>query len=163
MIKQIVMNRALDGKAPAARPAALFAALALAALVHESGLAHHSFAAVFDPERLVSVTGTAIRLELVNPHAYLHVEVINDGDEIENWRIEMPGKLSLARRGWTDDTVTPGTTLTAIGNPARDGSTLMWWQRIQFTDGTELLFPALADQLAIEEQRRERARRARGE
>ena len=111
----------------------------------------------------MSVTGTATRLELLNPHALLHVEVTNEDGVIENWLVEMPGKLSLARRGWTDTTVEPGTTVTAIGYAARDGSHLMWWQRIRFTDGTELLFPALADQLAIEEQRRERVRNAGGD
>lgn len=150
-------------RARSATSLAIYAVLVFGALAGCPVLAHHSFAAVFDPDRLVSVTGIATRLELSNPHALLHVEVTNDSGEIAHWLVEMPGKLSLARRGWTDDTVMPGTTVTAIGNPARDGSTLMWWQRIQLTDGTELLFPALADQLAIEEQRRERVRRAREE
>ncbi|MGI9259608.1 MAG: DUF6152 family protein [Gammaproteobacteria bacterium] len=158
-----IRQYSVGGRAFYARSLSMLAALLLAALAARPVFAHHSFAAVFDPESLVTVTGTATRLELSNPHAYLHVEVTGDDGEIENWLIEMPGKLSLARRGWTDDTITQGATVTAIGHPARDGSTRMGWQRIQLSDGTELLFPALADQLAIEEQRRERARRARGQ
>ncbi len=163
MTRHTIEDCSVDSRALSARLLAIISAIVFAAFVDHPVLAHHAFSAVYDTERLMSVTGTATRLELVNPHAYLHVEVINDGDEIENWLIEMPGKLSLARRGWTDDTIAPGTTVTAIGNPARDGSTRMGWQRIQMPDGSELLFPALADQLAIEEQRRERARRARGD
>jgi hypothetical protein len=161
MNSQTIKDHSSNRDLSTLRSLAMVTALLLAVLAARPVWSHHSFAAVFDPDSLVSVTGTATRLELSNPHAYLHVEVTDDDGAIENWIIEMPGKLSLARRGWTDDTIAQGTTVTAIGHPARDGSTRMGWQRIQFSDGTELLFPALADQLAIEEQRRERARRAR--
>ncbi|HEY5623746.1 MAG TPA: DUF6152 family protein [Gammaproteobacteria bacterium] len=125
--------------------------------------AHHSAAAVFDMSNLVSVTGTVSRLELTNPHALVYLSATGNDGATEEWIVEMPGKLSLARRGWTDETLEPGATLTATGHPARDGSPMMWWQRIRLEDGSELLFPALADQLAIEEQRRERLRRASGD
>jgi hypothetical protein len=118
--------------------------------------AHHSFAASYDPARLVTVEGIVTGLQLVNPHAIIQVNVTNDSGEVEAWLIEMPGKLSLARRGWTDETVIPGETVTAVGNPSLTGKNAMWWQRVTLADGTELLFPALADQLAIEEQRAER-------
>ena len=118
--------------------------------------AHHSFAATYDPARLVTVEGIVTGLQLVNPHAIIHVNVTNDSGEVEDWLIEMPGKLSLARRGWTDETIIPGETVTAVGNPSLTGKNAMWWQRVTLTDGTELLFPALADQLAIEAHRRER-------
>ena len=122
--------------------------------------AHHAAAAVFDMSNLVSITGTVSRLDLKNPHALIYLSVARVDGAAEEWIIEMPGKLSLARRGWTDDTLEQGTTVTATGHPARDGATMMWWQRIRLENGSELLFPALADQLAIEEQRRGRLRRA---
>ncbi len=135
------------------------AAFAVLALSPQASQAHHSFPAVYDPARLVSVTGVITNLELTNPHAIIYIDVTNDSGEIEGWVIEMPGKLSLARRGWTDETVVPGESITATGHPSRGGANAMWWQRMTIADGSELLFPALADQLAIEALRREQAPR----
>ena len=122
--------------------------------------AHHSFPAVYDPAQLVTVAGVVTRLDLTNPHAIIHLTVADSDGSTQIWRIEMPGKLSLVRRGWTDQTLLPGDTVTAIGHPSLTGDPAMWWQRVQLADGTEYLAPALADLLAVEAQRRERVRQA---
>ncbi len=132
----------------------------VAGLSLNTAQSHHSFAATYDPGQLVTVEGIVTKLVLNNPHATIHVNVENDTGETEDWLIEMPGKLSLARRGWTDETLIPGDTVAVTGNPSLTGKTAMWWQRLKLNDGTELLFPALADQLAIEAARRERIRQA---
>jgi hypothetical protein len=133
---------------------------AILALSFGTARAHHSFPAVYDPAQLVTVAGVVTRLDLTNPHANIYLAVRNSDGSAEDWRIEMPGKLSLVRRGWTDETLVPGDAVTAIGHPSLTGEPAMWWQRVQLADGTEYLAPSLADQLAVEAQRRERARQA---
>jgi hypothetical protein len=135
------------------------ALLALLALKIGAAEAHHSFPAVYDPAQLVTVEGEVTRLDLTNPHAFIYLAATDDNGATVDWVIEMPGKLSLVRRGWTDETLRPGDNVTAIGHPSLSGEPAMWWQRVQLADGTEYLFPALADQLAVEAERRERARR----
>ena len=133
--------------------------LALFTLSFGAAEAHHSFPAVYDPALLVTVEGVVTRLDLTNPHAFIYLAVPDDNDGTVDWVIEMPGKLSLVRRGWTDETLLQGDNVTAIGHPSLSGDPAMWWQRVRVADGTEYLFPALADQLVVEAERRERIRR----
>lgn len=133
--------------------------LAFLVLLIGAAEAHHSFPAVYDPAQLVTVKGEVVRLDLTNPHSFIYLAVTDANGATVDWAIEMPGKLSLVRRGWTDKTLLPGVKVTAIGYPSLSGDPAMWWQRVQLADGTEYLFPALADQLAVEAERRERARR----
>ena len=65
--------------------------------------AHHAFRVIYDFSRTETIEGTVVRLELVNPHARLYVDVADENGEMAQWVVEGPGKLSLARRGWTDD------------------------------------------------------------
>ena len=83
---------------------AILSALAAWSVGHPAN-AHHSAAAVFDMSNLVSITGTVSRLDLTNPHALIYLSVVHVDGAAEKWIIEMPGKLSLARRGWTDEQI----------------------------------------------------------
>ena len=123
-------------------------------LVH----AHHAFRAVFDFAKTETIEGKVTNLEFINPHIRLHIDVTNDSGEVEQWLVAGPGKLSLARRGWTDDMFTASESITAIGNPARAGDNVIWQEKIIKPDGRELIDPLISDVLAIEAQRRERAR-----
>ena len=122
--------------------------------------AHHASAVDYDHSRTETIRGVVTGLELINPHTFVHVDVQNDAGESEQWLIEGPGKLSLARRGWTEETLTPGDTVTATGHPSHTGKRAMWLERIVLPDGQEFLDPAYEDELAIEAERRERARRS---
>ena len=82
---------------------------------------HHSFAAEFDLNRPINVTGTVTQVQWTNPHAWIHMDVEQDG-QVENWAIEMLGINTLIRRGWTRETLTAGDVISVEGFGARDGS-----------------------------------------
>ena len=135
-------------------------AVALVTMALPGAQAHHSYRVVYDFSTTETLVGEVVRLELVNPHARLFINVTNENGDVEEWMIEGPGKLSLARRGWTDDMFADGETITAVGNPASAGHNAIWLESLVKSDGTEIIDPLIADALAIEEERRERIRRA---
>lgn len=138
----------------------IFFALAIA-MAPLAAWSHHAYRVAYDFTRTATLEGEFVRLELVNPHARLYINVLNQSGEVEAWTVEGPGKLSLARRGWTDDMFAPGEKITAVGNPSSQGQQAIWLEKIVKSDGTEIIDPLIADALAIEAERRERARRAR--
>ena len=141
-------------------PASFCAAVLMCVLPLPGALAHHAFVAIYDPRETATIEGEFAGLELVNPHAWIYIDVTADN---EQWTIEAAGKLSLARRGWTDDMFQEGEVITVVGNPAFSGDNAMWMVRIIRSDGSEYFSPLVEDANAIEAERRERARRAREE
>jgi hypothetical protein len=125
--------------------------------------AHHAFVGVFDMKSTIEVNGKVVKLELSNPHTNLYLQVTNEQGEIEDWVLEGPGKLSLSRRGWTDDVFEEGEIITVHGNPSLKGTKTMWLDRVIKADGTELVDPLIADDIAIEEERRARLLKAQAE
>jgi hypothetical protein len=85
-------------------------------------LAHHSFAAVFDVNTAVELSGTVTDVEWMNPHAWIHVDVENDDGDIERWSFELGSPNGLARRGWSRATIQVGDVISVSGYRARDGS-----------------------------------------
>ena len=85
-------------------------------------LAHHSFAAVFDVNTSVELSGTVTDVEWMNPHAWIHVDVENDDGDIERWSFELGSPNGLARRGWSRATIQAGDVISVSGYRARDGS-----------------------------------------
>jgi hypothetical protein len=122
--------------------------------------AHHSFRGVFDFSQHTTLQGAVVKFELLNPHARVFMEVVNENGETEQWVVEAPGKLSLARRGWTDDMFSDREVITATGNPSTTGKMAIWLEKIVLSDGTEFIDPLVSDDEAIEAERRERAQRA---
>lgn len=84
--------------------------------------AHHSFAAEFDANSPLDVTGTVTKIEWANPHTFFYVDVQNEKGEYENWAMEMGSPNGLMRRGWTRDTLKIGDVVTVTGSRAKDGS-----------------------------------------
>ena len=83
---------------------------------------HHSFAAEFDVNRPVKLTGTITRIEWTNPHSWLFIDTEDDDGNIQNWAIELISTNGLLRRGWTRDKVKPGDIVNVEGFGARDGT-----------------------------------------
>ncbi len=83
---------------------------------------HHSFAAEFDINRPVKLTGTVTRFEWTNPHAWLFIETKDDDGNVQNWAIELLGINALLRRGWARDKVSAGDIVNVAGFGARDGT-----------------------------------------
>src|SRR5687767_12874700 len=79
--------------------------------------AHHAFAAEFDANRPIAVKGTIARVDWINPHAWIHVDVRNKEGKVERWMFELTNVGALSRRGVTKNTpeMKPGTELTAEG------------------------------------------------
>ena len=84
--------------------------------------AHHAFAAEFDANKPVSFKGSITRVEWVNPHAWLHVDVKKPDGTVENWAIEAGTPNVLFRRGFTKESLLPGTVVVVDGYQAKDGS-----------------------------------------
>jgi hypothetical protein len=84
--------------------------------------AHHSFAAIFDSEQPVEVTGTVTRVEWMNPHAWIYMNVANDDGTVEEWAFEMGSPNRLTRYGWHQSSLAAGQVATIAGSRSRDGS-----------------------------------------
>ena len=102
--------------------------------------AHHAFGPEFDANRPVLLKGKVTRVEWVNPHAWIHIEVVNDDGTTEEWMVEGGSPNSLLRLGVTRDSIPVGTELVVDGYQARDPSLLRANGRnITFPDGRQLL------------------------
>ena len=102
-------------------------------------VAHHAFGGEFDPNRPVLLKGTVTKIEWVNPHAWIHVEVAKPDGTKEEWMVEGGTPNTLLRRGITKDTLKPGTEIVVDGYQARDHSQLRANGRnVTFPDGRKL-------------------------
>jgi len=101
-------------------------------------LAHHAFGAEFDPNAPIRLQGKIVRLEWVNPHTWIHIEVVKDGKP-EEWMVEGGTPNTLLRRGITKDSLTYGTEVIVDGYQTKDHSLKRANGRdITFTDGRKL-------------------------
>lgn len=103
--------------------------------------AHHAFTSEFDHERIVTVAGVVTKVDWINPHAYIYVDVEGEGGSLESWAIETFPPGALRRRGLERDMLEVGATVTIHGYGARDVSkSVAWAQRMQFADGRTIIF-----------------------
>ena len=101
--------------------------------------AHHSFAAVFDGEKFVKLTGEVVDVEWTNPHIHISVDVKDQGGAVTRWRFEGYPPNMLVRQGWRRDvTLMPGATVTVEGWAARDDSPLGAMRWVTLADGRRL-------------------------
>ena len=103
-----------------------------------TGGAHHAFSSEFDATRPVVLSGTITRVELINPHSWIHLDVTQEDGTVESWMIEAGPPGVLVRRGWTKDSVQPGTEVMVEGYQARDGSNRANGRDVTLPDGTRL-------------------------
>src|SRR5919109_2750830 len=83
-------------------------------------IAHHAFGSEFDPNRPILLKGKVVRVEWVNPHAWIHMEVTNPDGTKDVWMVEGGSPNSLLRRGVTKESLPPGTEIVVDGYQARD-------------------------------------------
>lgn len=100
--------------------------------------AHHAFAAEFDANKPVKLQGTVTKMEWINPHAWLHIDVKKPDGTVEKWMIEGGTPNTLIRRGFTKQSIQPGTKVLVDGYQAKDGSMKANGRDLTFPDGRSL-------------------------
>jgi len=110
----------------------------LCAMVAAPVLAHHAFSAEFDAKKPVKLQGTVSKVQWINPHAWIHVDVKRPDGKLETWMIEGGTPNTLFRRGFTKDSLKTGTPIVVEGYRAKDGSMRANGRDITFPDGRKL-------------------------
>ena len=101
-------------------------------------VAHHAFSAEFDATKPVRLQGVITKMEWINPHAWMHVDVTNDDGTVDSWMVEAGPPGALVRRGWRKDSVRPGTEVFIEGYQALDGTNKANGRDVTLPDGTKL-------------------------
>ncbi len=101
-------------------------------------VAHHAFAAEFDADSPVEFSGTVTKVEWINPHVWIHLDVKKDDGTVENWAFEAGTPNVLFRRGFTRNSLLPGTDVLVDGYQAKDGTNRANGRDITLADGTKL-------------------------
>jgi len=100
--------------------------------------AHHAFAAEFDSAKPVKFKGTVTKMEWINPHAWIHIDVKAEDGQVTPWMVEAAAPNALLRRGWTKNSLLAGTEILVEGYQAKDGANRANGSVITFTDGKKL-------------------------
>jgi hypothetical protein len=120
------------------------AALVLAAAPRASS--HHAFAAEFDINRPVKLSGTVTKIEWTNPHAWLFIDSKQDNGSVQSWAIELVGINDLLRLGWGRDKVKPGDVINVDGFGARNGTNTANAASVTLASTGELLWASVPKQ-----------------
>ena len=108
-------------------------------------LAHHSFAAEYDSNKPVTLTGAVTKVEWMNPHARFYVDVKDEGGKMTNWEFELGSPNGLMRQGWTRNSMKLGDTVVVDGYLAKDGSKLANARNVKLADGRRLFAGSTTD------------------
>lgn len=108
-------------------------------------IAHHSFAAEFDIDRPVSLSGKVTEMQWSNPHGWIYIDVEDEEGNVVNWALETSAANTLIRRGWRNDDLPAGTVINVEGYQARNGTPTANIRSVTFEDGRRL-FSGNADE-----------------
>src|SRR6476646_1974965 len=100
--------------------------------------AHHAFAAEFDANKQLTLTGTIAKMDWINPHAWLHIDVKEADGSMTRWMIELGPPNSLLKRGWTKQSVPVGSEVTVVGYQSKDGAKRANGRDIMLPGGKQL-------------------------
>ena len=101
-------------------------------------LAHHAFSAEFDANKPIRLKGIVTKMEWINPHAWVHIDVKKPDGTVEKWMIEGGTPNTLLRRGFNKNSLLPGTEIIVEGYQAKDGSLKGNGRDLTFPDGRKL-------------------------
>jgi hypothetical protein len=100
-----------------------------------AAIAHHAFAAEFDRDKPVTLAGKVTKIEWVNPHTWIHMEVTGKDGKAVTWRVEGGAPNALMRRGWNRNSIKIGEQVTVEGFLAKDGSPTANGTQVKTADG----------------------------
>jgi hypothetical protein len=112
--------------------------LATAAALPTIASAHHAFAAEFDRNQPIEITGNVTKVEWMNPHARIYVDVTDANGATVNWNLEMGSPNGLMRRGWRRDSLKPGDKVTITGWRARNNPLVGNIDDVILPDGSKI-------------------------
>jgi hypothetical protein len=114
-------------------------AVGFVGLAAAAASAHHSFAAQYDVNRPLTLSGAVVRVEWTNPHIHFHVDVKDAGGKVTQWRFEGYPPNMLVRQGWKRDvTLKPGDMVTVFAWQARAEPNLAMAREVTFPDGRKM-------------------------
>jgi len=112
------------------------------ALSAATALAHHSFAAEFDANQPIQLTGTLTKMEWVNPHGWIYIDVKDQSGKVVNWAIEAGAPNALLRRGLRKTDFPLGSEVVVKGFRAKNGTPTANGQTVTFKDGRNFFLGA---------------------
>jgi hypothetical protein len=101
-------------------------------------IAHHSFAAEFDDKQPVTLDGTVVKFDFMNPHSWISVDIKKPDGAIERWSVETGSTNALFRRGWRKDSLRAGDHVTIDAYRAKDGSRTANASQVKLPDGRQV-------------------------
>ncbi len=119
-------------------------AIAAPLLAIAPAFAHHSFSAQYDSNKQVTLKGVVTKLDWMNPHIYIYIDVTDGNGRKVNWALEGFPPNSLTRIGWTRTSIKPGDTISVVAFLAKDGSNLANMREVTLPDGQKLMAGAAA-------------------
>jgi hypothetical protein len=110
----------------------------LASLMASAAWPHHSFEAEFDANKPVKLRGTVSKMDWINPHVWIHLDVKDADGKVVSWMIEGGPPNALLKRGWNKNSLPAGTEIIVEGYQAKDGDTTANGRDLTFPDGRKL-------------------------
>jgi len=104
----------------------------------QSVSAHHAFSAEFDADKPVTLRGAVTRVEWINPHSWVHIDVRDASGKVVSWKVEMGAPNQLLRRGWNKNSLPVGVEIIVEGYRAKNGSDIANGGNITMADGRKL-------------------------
>ena len=124
-----------------------FVLAAVLSLVSSPVFAHHGFAGRYDEANPITITGTVVELQFINPHSQIVFETKGPNGDTQRWHAELAAASTMRRDGWTKDTLKPGDKITILGPAAKNGTfdmNLSHESRITVTDTGKVIHDSIA-------------------